>query len=178
MDNVHFSSESDEWETPQWLFDQLNAEFNFVADMAATPANTKCPTSFQDSLDIDWVEMYDALVPRRHDEETGEYIGRAKRYLWCNPPYSRGKQSEFLKRGYNGMLFGVRSVFLIPARTDTKAWHDFVWDQYLHRPYDGVEVRLLCGRLKFEKDGQPVLDKNGRPQSAPFPSALVVYHGG
>ena len=51
---------------------------------------------------------------------------------------------------------------LIPSRTDTSYWHDYI--------FNNAEIEFLRGRLKFEVDGV-----SGDP--APFPSALVIYKG-
>lgn len=67
--SVHFSSKTDNWSTPQWLFDQLNEEFHFTLDVCADPQNAKCVQYFtreQDGLSKEW----DGTV-------------------WCNPPYGR-----------------------------------------------------------------------------------------
>lgn len=161
VDKVHFSSESDLWETPQWLYDELDAEFSFSMDAACTEDNCKANGGYfydkgDDALVADWVKY-------------GTH--------WCNPPYSRGNLIRFVAKAAEERLKGVTSVFLIPSRTDTCAWHNYIWDKDKHCPREGVEVRLLKGRLKFEKDGKPVLDKNGKPQSAPFPSAVVIFRG-
>jgi len=159
--DVHFSSNSDEWETPQWLYDELEEEFHFMMDAACTEKNCKANGGYfsdlgDDALTADWSKY-------------GTHF--------CNPPYSRGLQKLFVKKAAEERLKGVTSVFLIPARTDTKAWHTFIWDKVNHQPREGIEVRLLEGRLKFEVDGKPMLDKNGKPQSAPFPSAVVIFRG-
>jgi len=162
--DVHFSSNSDEWCTPQWLYDELNEEFNFEWDIATSTVsfNSKtgkyaCYTEERDAINQDWSQ----------DFKVG----------YCNPPYSRGKQKQFVRKAVEQMRKGVTSVFLIPARTDTKAWHTYIWDKTKQCPREGVEVRFLEGRLKFEIDGKPMLDKNGKPQSAPFPSCIVVFRG-
>jgi len=159
MNKVHFSSNSDEWETPQWLFDKLDKEFCFGFDAAATLDNAKCYCAETNSLGVDWKQV------------VGDYA------VWCNPPYSRGKQKLFLKKAVEEQIKGCTSVFLIPARTDTVAWHTYVWDTEKQQPLEGIEVRFLKGRLKFEINGNPILDKNGNPQSAPFPSAIVIFRG-
>ena len=62
-------------------------------------------------------------------------------------------------------------VLLIPARTDRKSFHDYIY----RKP--GVEIEFLKGRLAFELDGKPVTDKAGKPMNAPFPSMLVIFRG-
>lgn len=56
---------------------------------------------------------------------------------------------------------------LLPARTDTKWFHDYILGK--------TEVRFIRGRLIFEIDGKPILDKKGRPQAAPFPSMICIF---
>lgn len=147
--SVLFSSATDEWATPQALFDQLHTEFGFDLDVAATGENTKCP---------EWLGpgslMPDALV-----------VGWAPLVCWCNPPYSKGLQGKFIAKAAQERLCGATSVLLLPARTDTKAFHAHIYDATTWQPRDGVEIRLLKGRLKF----------GGATNSAPFPSMVVVF---
>jgi phage N-6-adenine-methyltransferase len=78
---------------------------------------------------------------------------------FVNPPYGRGID-RWIEKGYNTAKDGKsKVVMLIPARTDTKYWHSFVMK--------ASEVYFLKGRLKF---GNSV-------NSAPFPSAIVVFDG-
>jgi site-specific DNA-methyltransferase (adenine-specific) len=137
MDPVLFSSKSEEWETPQCLFDKLNAEFHFTLDPCCTDENAKCEkhyTKMQDGLLQDW---------------TGETV-------FCNPPYGRA-MPKWIEKCYKHKLDGGTAVMLIPARTDTKAFHEWIYNQ--------SEIRFIKGRLKFGKS------KN----SAPFPSMIVVF---
>jgi phage N-6-adenine-methyltransferase len=134
---VHFSSATDEWETPQDLFDRLNKEFDLTVDVCATKENTKLPhfyTKAMDGLSYDWKN----------------FGGRC----WMNPPYGReiGKWVEKAATGGAAVV-----VALLPARTDTRWWHDFIQDK--------AEVRFIKGRLKF----------GGYKNSAPFPSAIVIF---
>jgi site-specific DNA-methyltransferase (adenine-specific) len=103
-----FTSNSDEWETPQDLFDRLNDEFHFTLDVCSTDENAKCRkhyTKEQDGLKQDW---------------TGETV-------WCNPPYGKGLNARIRKCRVHSMGGGI-AVMLLPARTDTKWFHraDFV----------------------------------------------------
>jgi phage N-6-adenine-methyltransferase len=130
---VMFSSRTDLWETPQGLFDELDAEFHFDLDVCALPENAKCEkyyTPEQDGLSQEWNGV-----------------------CWCNPPYGR----EIGKWVRKAAKSGTTVVMLLPARTDTKWFHDYI----LHR----AEVRYLRGRLKF----------GGGKNSAPFPSMVVIY---
>lgn len=118
--NVHFSSESNEWETPQYLFDGLNAEFGFELDVCATAQNAKCKRFFtkeDNALDRPW----------------------APAVCWMNPPYGR-EIAKFLKKGFEEVQLGATVVALLPARTDTRYWGRFV---------TRAEVRFLRGRLRF-----------------------------
>jgi site-specific DNA-methyltransferase (adenine-specific) len=78
--------------------------------------------------------------------------------VFCNPPYSN--ISTWVEKCYReGCKDNTLVVMLIPARTDTRYFHDYI----LHR----AEVRFVRGRLKFG-DGK---------NSAPFPSMLVIFRG-
>lgn len=115
-----FSHASDEWGTPQWLFDLLNKEFEFDADAAASDENAKCEFYFNQEVD--------ALVSNWSDDT-----------LFLNPPYS--KIGAFMQKAYDASVAGATVVCLIPARTCTKYWHDYCMKAY--------EVRLIRGRVKF-----------------------------
>lgn len=129
-------STKDDWPTPQFLFDMLNDEFHFTLDVCANEYNYKCPNYFtkeQDGLSQPW---------------TGT--------VWMNPPYGRGID-KWLRKAYLSKLEGTLCVCLIPSRTDTRWWHDYVMR--------ASEIRFLTKRLKFE----------GAKHGAPFPSAIVVF---
>lgn len=84
--------------------------------------------------------------------------------VFCNPPYSQIRQ--FIGKAAEEARAGRATVVcLVPARTDTRWWHQWIYDARWHRTRPGVEVRFLKGRLKF----------GGSDNSAPFPSALVVF---
>ena len=145
---VMFSSTSDEWATPQNLFDQLNAEFDFEIDLAATAENTKCSSFYSlqlDSLSQHWGSRFDRG--------------------WLNPPYSRGVCGHFIEKAARQRRMGFLTVMLLPSRTDTKAFHTHIYDANILQPREGVEIRFLPGRLKFGNA------KNG----APFPSMIVIF---
>lgn len=135
--DVMFSSKTDLWATPQELFDKLNAEYHFTLDVCALPENAKCERYF--TPDIDGLKQ--------------EWTG----VCWCNPPYGR-EIGEWVEKAYNSAkIGGVKVVMLLPARTDTKWFHDFI--------YGYAEIRFIKGRLKFGNS------KN----SAPFPSMICVF---
>ena len=114
-----FSSQTDNWETPQALFDNLNAEFHFDLDVCASLDNAKCKkfyTKEQDGLNQEWTGV-----------------------CWMNPPY--GKEiGKWLKKAYESSINGATVVCLLPARTDTSWWHDYCMKG---------EIRFIRGRLKF-----------------------------
>lgn len=143
-----FSSKSDEWSTPQDTFDALHAEFDFQIDLAATDENTKC---------IAW-------LGKDTDSLTWRWHLKAQRG-WLNPPYSRGLCAKFIAKAADERRKGFLTVMLLPARTDTKAFHAHVYDAEKWQAREGVEIRFLPGRLKF----------GGCKDAAPFPSMLVIF---
>jgi len=133
-DTALFSKASDEYSTPQWLFDLLNEEFDFQIDAAATPKNAKVSAYFEDldavqTLEFDW------------------YCKGSWERFWLNPPYS--KIAAFMQKAYVESQKGAAVVCLIPAWTDTRYWHDYVMK--------AQEIRFVKGRLKFgdSKAGAP-----------------------
>ena len=134
------SSASVEWGTPQAFFDALDATWGFTLDACAVAGNAKCPRFFspeQDGLVQDW------------GQET----------VFCNPPYGRGETGRWLRKAWEASGSGATVVLLIPARTDTRWWHDYAMLG---------DVTFVKGRLKF-------VHADGRSDSAPFPSAVVVF---
>ena len=139
--NVHFSSKSNEWGTPQDLFDRLNDEFAFTLDPCASKENHKCDKYYtieDDGLKQDW--------------------GGHK--VFMNPPYGR-EIKNWIKKAYHESLKGAVVVCLIPARTDTIYWHNYIFPH-------AEDIRFLKGRLRFVKG-------NSIGDSAPFPSAVVIF---
>ena len=123
------------WATPQDFFDVVARDFAFDIDVCALPENTKCKRFFtpeQNGLVQSWVGV-----------------------CWMNPPYGR-KIGAWVKKAYESAQGGATVVCLLPARTDTAWWHNYVIRG---------EIRFLRGRLKF----------GGQKNSAPFPSALVIF---
>lgn len=118
--SVHFSSASDEWETPQALFDELSWIFGgFTLEPCATKANAKCGRFFT----------------RAENGLSQRWDGK----VFVNPPYGRAIGS-WVRKAYEESLDGALVVCLLPARTDTRWWQD-----YARRGH----VRFLRGRLKF-----------------------------
>lgn len=150
--SVHFSSASNEWQTPRWLFDRLNAEFAFDLDAAASDANHLCEryyTAAQDALKQEW--------------------GKDGTMVFCNPPYGR-LGPRFIAYAYEQTVKypHLTVVFLVPARPDTKVWH-----QCCARG----EVRFMRGRIGFINPALPSYKADGdfKVSPAPFPSAIVVF---
>jgi site-specific DNA-methyltransferase (adenine-specific) len=142
MNEALFSSKTDQWATPQSFFDELNKEFHFNLDPCADEYNHKCEKYFdkeKNGLQQDW--------------------GGHK--VFCNPPYGREIGAWVKKSFEEAKKDNTLVVMLIPARTDTKWFHDYIYEK------DGVEHRFIKGRLKFGDS------KN----SAPFPSMVVVFKG-
>ncbi len=130
-----FTSKTNEWSTPQNFFNELNKEFKFTLDPCADKTNAKCHKYFtkeDDGLSKSW------------DNEN----------VFCNPPYGRdiGKWVKKASDTTGGVV-----VMLIPARTDTKYFHQYI--------YNKSEIRFIKGRLKF----------GGSQNSAPFPSVVVIF---
>lgn len=133
---VHFSSATDQWSTPVEFFKALDEEFHFMLDVCADKQNRKCAHFFS--------EVDDGLKQAWNGA------------CWMNPPYGReiGKWVEKARR--ESVHRGATVVCLLPARTDTKWFHD-------HCTYG--EIRFIKGRLKF----------GDAKASAPFPSMIVVF---
>ncbi len=114
---LFFSSENQNWCTPQDLFDKLNEEFNFVLDAAATDKSAKCKKYF---------------TPKDNGLEQSWRCGGV---VFCNPPYGRNIAGIWVKKAYEEWLKGATVVMLLPSRTDTKWFHNFI--------YGKAEVRFI-----------------------------------
>ena len=132
-----YASRADEWPPPRTFFATLNDEFQFTLDPCATRENATCARYFtmkERGLAKDW----------------------GHRRVFCNPPYARAI-SAWVQKCYLAAMQGATVVLLIPSRTDTRCFHDWI--------YGKAELRFVRGRLKFG-DGS---------QSAPFPSLVAIY---
>lgn len=137
MNAALLSNKGNEWETPQEFFNKLDAEFHFTLDPASTHENAKCAkhyTAEENGLLQDW---------------TGETV-------FCNPPYGR-ELPRWVEKCAKAAGRGTVVVMLIPASTDTRAFHQFI--------YGKAEIRFIKGRLHF----------NESKDAAPFPSMVVVF---
>ena len=132
---VHFSSQKDLWATPQYVFDELNAEFRFNLDPCALPENAKCTKFFTPEID-------------------GLQQNWEAHRVFMNPPYGReiGKWVEKAATCGADIVVG-----LLPARTDTRWFHEYILNK--------AEIRFIKGRLKF----------GDATNAAPFPSMIIVW---
>ena len=133
--SIHFSSKKDDWETPVEFYDKYNKIFNFDLDVCATKENAKCNKYF--------TKKDDGLSKKWHSN------------CWMNPPYGR-EIGKWMQKAYESSLEGATVVCLVPARTDTKWWHDFAMKG---------KIEFIKGRLKF----------GNAKYSAPFPSAIIIF---
>lgn len=144
MDQALFTSEKNYWETPQELFDKLHAEFQFTLDAAASDDNHKLPnyyTEETDGLSQDW----------------------GGQRVFCNPPYGSKETGLWTEKCWReAQKPGTLCVLLIPARTDRKSFHQYIYNQ------PNVEIRFLPGRLSFELNGKKI-------GTAPFPSMVCIF---
>lgn len=137
-----FSSAKTEWGTPDKLWKPLHAQWCFTLDVCALPENAKCKRYFtpeQDGLKQRW-----------------------KGVCWGNFPYGPTIGLWMAKARLEAAR-GATVVCLVPARTDTKWWHDSV--EPIRAGAIPGSVTFLKGRVKFV----------GAKKGAPFPSALVTY---
>ena len=135
--DLMFSSATDQWATPLPLFNEWNARFSFTLDVCADASNAKCARFFDramDGLKQDW----------------------SLDVCWMNPPYGR-EIGQWVKKAHASSLDGATVVCLLPARTDTAWWHDYVL------PF--AEITFLRGRVRF----------GDAKAGAPFPSAVAVF---
>lgn len=130
-----FTSNNDSWETPKELFNELNKEFNFDVDLCASDQNHLCDKYFtKDNSCLDKSLFL-------HN-------------IFCNPPYGRTIY-KYVKKCFELSKENL-VVMLLPARTDTRWFHEFI--------YNKSEIRFIKGRLKF----------GNAKNSAPFPSMIVI----
>ncbi len=129
-----FESAKQEWETPDEFFSVLHREFKFTCDVAADRHNAK-------------VKYF---ISRRTNALTVSWSGTC----WMNPPYNSTR--IWVEKAFQESRRGVTVVCLIPARTNTRWWHNYCMKG---------EVRFICGRLKF----------GDAPHGLPLPLAVVVF---
>jgi len=137
MNKALMSSDKMNWRTPQWIFDLLDDEFHFTLDPCSDNENHKCEKFFT-------------------EENNGLSQSWDNDVAFVNPPYGR-EIGKWVKKASesDGVV-----VMLIPARTDTKYWHDYIFNV-------ASEIRFVKGRIKFEM--------GDCTDAAPFPSAIIVF---
>lgn len=117
------SSNTNEWGTPQKLFDILNDEFHFTLDPCCTDKNHKTDKYYtlrEDGLNQDW---------------SGECV-------FMNPPYGY-QTSRWIEKAYEESQKGAVVICLITARTDTSYWHDIIFKY-------AAQIRFIRGKIKFD----------------------------
>lgn len=147
---------SDLYQTPQWLFKQLNDEFHFDVDIASNKSNNLCTAETSsntdgqaeilihqefnqwDALDSDW-NIY-----------SEDWDGKINTlcYAFCNPPYSGNNKIKFIKKAIDQTAWGVTTVMLLPVAMSTK-WVKLIWNHNTHKPHPGIEIRFLPKRVAF-----------------------------
>ena len=145
-----FSSKSAEWETPQDFFDRLNQTYDFTLDPCSTRENTKCMTHYtkvQDGLSQSW----------------------AGHSAFVNPPYGREMKKWVQKSFEESQKPDTTVVMLIPARTDTRYWHDYCMKADV--------IYFVKGRLHFKNKVAADYTGKTKTSSAPFPSAVIIFKG-
>ena len=140
MNKILFSSKKEDWETPQDFYDILNDEFHFNLDPCSNQFNHKCDNYFtieDDGLKQSW----------------------GGQRVFCNPPYGKKIYEWVKKASKESKKEKTLIVMLLPSRTDTKYFHEFLYNK------PNVELRFIKGRLKF----------GGSKNSAPFPSLIAIF---
>jgi site-specific DNA-methyltransferase (adenine-specific) len=140
MNSGLLTSTSDAWTTPLAFFYELRKIYDFEFDAACTKENCLCKKGFY------FDQGMDALV---EEWPKGPWI-------FCNPPYGT-KIKHFVRKAFQQWQAGARIVMLIPSRTDTSWFHDYILGK--------ARIQFIRGRLRFG-DSQ---------NSAPFPSMVVIY---
>lgn len=137
------TSNRDDWETPWALFNELDKEFHFTLDPCSSDSNAKCKKHYtikENGLKQSWKDEI----------------------VFCNPPYG-SEIKHWVKKAHDEWKNNYATVvMLIPARTDTKYFHDYIYKQ--------AELRFIKGRVKFEICG----DNFGK--GATFPSMVVIFN--
>ena len=133
-------NKKDNWETPPDLFQKACDYFAVspLLDVCATEKNTKCKYYYSERS-----------LERPYEVD-----------FFCNPPYSQVK--KWIKKCYfEHIKYNVNGIMLIFAKTDTKAWHEFLFPH--------ADILFLQGRVHFFDDGKESINP------APYPSALICF---
>ena len=143
--DVMFSSKKTAVGTPLPLFREWDNKYHFTLDVCATADNTKCK--------------------KFYSPEDNGLTKKWKGSCWMNPPYGR-QITQWIKKAYKESSKNRCSVVaLLPARTDTKYFHEYIYNTEHNVFKDGIEIRFLKGRIKFI----------GEKHAAPFPSMIVIF---
>ena len=138
------SSNSNEWYTPKYIIDYIEKTYGKIildpCSSKSTSIGVKNYTKEDNGLSKDWNE----------------------RVVFVNPPYGREIKQWVKKSKEENEKHNNTIILLIPARTDTSYWHEYIFPRY-------NEIHFIKGRIKFLTD-------EGESQSAPFPSCLVVFN--
>lgn len=146
MNRVLFSRKKDDWGTPDYIYLPLHAEFDFDLDPCSDDENHKCKnylTIADNGLNYPWSYRF--------------------KRAFVNPPYSQ--LNHWVKKTWEESRLGMTNVMLIPARTDRKVFHKYIYDESTWSFRPGVEVRFIKGRITFV----------GAESGAPFPSCVVIF---
>lgn len=172
------SSTKQDWETPQEAFDEWNKLYNFTFDPCCTLDSCKTVAGIFDDLGQDGLDL--------------PWAGR----VFMNPPYSDIK--KWVPKAVDEAKYRPEVEFvvgLLPARTDTEIFHKHIWDKDRRATRPGVTMDLLPGRLVFGSDEywasvwaqeflydakgvkreNPLYEKIGKKNGAPFPSMLIKW---
>ena len=150
-----------EWSTPQDFFNRLDAEFHFTLDAASSHSNAKCAKHFT-------------------KDEDGLVRSWAGERVWLNPPYSNGSRSgkylrDWIEKAYRESRQGALVVCLVPAKTDSVWFHDYVLKG---------EIRFIRGRISFcdasntpcRQQSKSVIEgRHGVNMNAPFASMVIIF---
>lgn len=139
------SHKSDEWLTPYWLYEAIDEIYKVDVDLYANEINFLAPFYYTKENPFD---------PDKH---------RCDRVFYANPPYS--KCGEACKTAEQIALKGGTVIMLIPARTDTKYFHEIILKNYYEITPIITCFIFIKGRLKFSQ----------AKQGAPFPSMIVIF---
>lgn len=129
-------SKTDEWATPRDLFESLDRKYHFNLDPCANAENHVCERYFT-------------------KEENGLLQDWSGARVFCNPPYGKPLR-DWVKKASEERDKAEIIVMLLPARTDTRWFHEYL--------YGKAQITFIKGRLRY----------NGCKDCAPFPSMIVV----
>lgn len=116
----------------------------------------KTPRALYQALDAEFNFDFD---PYPTTPKVDGLASRWRNTNFENPPYGR-EITKWIQKGYQENLLAKTVVFLLPSRTGTRWWHDYI--------LKADEIRFIRGRLKFDDQKNP----------APFPSVIVVFKPG